>query len=45
MKVTVSEEYKQVIEQLINIAGIIIEIVGNWIWVTGNTYPVRKQLE
>lgn len=39
-----SEEYRQVIEAIILIEGILIEIVGNWIWVTGNTYPVRAKL-
>jgi len=40
-----SEEYRKVIEQIINLAGIVIELVGNWIWVTGNTFPVRKELK
>lgn len=38
------EGYRQVIEQIIVIPGIIIEIVGTWIWVTGATFPVRAQL-
>ncbi len=40
-----SEEYRQVIEQIINLPGITIEIVGAWIWVTGSTYPIRKELK
>ena len=40
-----SEEYRAVIEQLMPLTGILIEVVGNWIWVTGNTYPVRKELK
>jgi hypothetical protein len=40
-----SEEYRQVIEQIIPLQSIKIEIVGNWIWVTGNTYPVKQQLK
>ena len=43
--IRLSEEYRAVIEKLIGITGIIIEVVANWIWVTGNTYPVRKQLK
>lgn len=39
-----SEEYRQVIEQIIHLPGIVIELVGNWIWVTGNTKPVRETL-
>jgi hypothetical protein len=44
-QIRLSEEYRQVIEQIINLPDIAIEVVGNWIWVTGNTYPVRKQLK
>lgn len=40
-----SEEYRAVIEKLMPLAGIVIEVVGNWIWVTGSTYPVRKELK
>lgn len=39
-----SEQYRSVIEQIINLPGIIIELVGGWIWVTGLTYPVKKEL-
>lgn len=44
-QIRLSEEYRKVIEQIINLSGVIIEIVGHWIWVTGNTYPVRTQLK
>lgn len=44
-QIRLSEEYRQVIEKIIAIPNITIEVVGNWIWVTGNTYPVRKDLK
>lgn len=44
-EIKLSEEYRKVIEQIINLPGIIVEIVGLWIWVTGNTYPVRAALK
>ncbi len=44
-QIRLSEEYRKVIEQIINLAGIVIEVVGHWIWVTGATFPVRKQLK
>lgn len=44
-QINLSEEYRKVIEQIINLAGVLIEVVGNWIWVTGNTFPVKKQLK
>ncbi len=44
-QIRMSEEYRAVIELLIALPGIIIEVVGNWIWVTGETKPVRQQLK
>ena len=43
--IRLSEEYRAVIEKLMPLAGILIEVVGDWIWVTGLTYPVRKELK
>ncbi|MDR2272032.1 MAG: J domain-containing protein [Sphingobacterium sp.] len=40
-----SEEYRKIIEQIIHLPGITIELVGLWIWVTGNTKPVSKELK
>lgn len=38
------EDFREVIEKIIML-NIKIEICGSWIWVTGNTYPVRGQLK
>ncbi|MBN8880476.1 MAG: J domain-containing protein [Sphingobacteriales bacterium] len=43
-EIRLSEEYRKVIEQIIHLPGILIELVGNWIWVTGNTKPVKETL-
>lgn len=40
-----SEAYRAAIEQIIHLESITIELVGYWIWVTGNTYPVRQALK
>lgn len=40
-----SEEYRKVIEQIAHLDGIVIELVGLWIWVTGQTYPLRTELK
>jgi curved DNA-binding protein CbpA len=40
-----SEAYRRAIEQIIHLDGIIIEVVGYWLWVTGNTYPVKTSLK
>lgn len=39
-----SEEYRKIIEQIIHLPGIVIELVGLWIWITGETKPVSKEL-
>ncbi|HMF70426.1 MAG TPA: hypothetical protein VK616_03070 [Flavitalea sp.] len=44
-EIKLSEEYRQVIEKIIHLPGIIIEVVGKWIWVTGNTRPVKDALK
>ncbi|HZH97186.1 MAG TPA: hypothetical protein VEY06_14940, partial [Flavisolibacter sp.] len=33
------------IEKIIYLPGIVIEVVGNWIWVTGNTRPLKEVLK
>lgn len=40
-----SEEYRQVIEKIIHLPSITVELVGLWIWVTGETRPVREELK
>lgn len=44
-KMRFSEEYRQVIEKIIHLPNIIIELVGLWIWVTGDTRPVKTDLQ
>lgn len=39
------EVYKTIIDKLITFPSIEIEIIGNWVWVSGNTYPIRKVLK
>ncbi|MNJ95323.1 DnaJ domain protein [compost metagenome] len=39
-----SDEYRRVLEMIISLPDIQIELVGFWIWVTGNTKPVKDQL-
>ncbi len=33
------------LEKIINFDGIEIEIIGAWLWISGNTYSHRKQLK
>lgn len=40
-----SEAYRQAIEAIIHLEGLQVELVGNWIWVTGNTRIHREGLK
>ena len=39
------DEFKEIIEKLITLDGIVIEICGSWLWITGNTYIHREILK
>ena len=41
----VSEEIIQRLDKIIVLQGIDIELIGSWIWVTGNTFAVRETLK
>lgn len=36
------KEYKDIINKLMKFDGLIIEVIGTWIWISGNTYPARN---
>jgi len=40
-----AEQYRQALEKISGLEGLAIELVGAWIWVTGNTYPHRAILK
>lgn len=44
-EIKLSEEYRKAIAKVIHLDGIVVEVVGYWIWITGNTYPVRATLK
>lgn len=39
------DEFKNIINALINIKGIIIELCGSWLWITGNTKEHKEVLK
>ncbi len=39
------EEFKNIINKIVTIEGINIDIIGSWVWVTGNTYSCRDLLK
>lgn len=40
-----TSQFKDIIEQLIKFDNIVIDIVGCFIWISGNTYPVKEELK
>lgn len=40
-----AEEFMDLINRLSKIHGIEIEVCGSWVWVTGNTKPVKEALK
>jgi hypothetical protein len=38
-------DFKEIIEKLIKIPEIEVELCGSWLWITGNTKPVKEQLK
>lgn len=41
----VSEELQAKINEVIHLENVIIEVIGNWIWISGGSYPLRNQLK
>ena len=39
-----AEDFITIIENLRTLTGIEVEQCGSWLWISGNTYPVRKEL-
>lgn len=40
-----AEEFMDIINKVIHFTGCTIEIIGSWVWVSGNTYPYREALK
>jgi hypothetical protein len=38
-------KYPEIINKVIGLEGILIELMGNWIWISGNTYAHRQNLK
>lgn len=39
------EKLRDILNKVIHFSDITIEIIGNWIWISGSTYPYRKELK
>jgi len=42
---TEDKELREALNKIIFMAGIEIEIIGSWIWVSGNTFPIKDALK
>jgi len=36
---------REIVDNLINIDGLNVELIGKWLWISGNTYPVKTILK
>lgn len=41
----ITEDFANIVSVLINLDGILIEIVGSWMWVTGDTFPHKDAIK
>jgi hypothetical protein len=44
-EIVIDKAIRDIIDAIINIDGLDIEVVGKWLWVGGDTYPVRTTLK
>ena len=44
-EMNLSQKYREVLERIIHLSGIDIELCGHWIWVSGDTKPVKEELK
>jgi hypothetical protein len=44
-EIVIDEALRAAINAIITLEGINIELIGKWIWVSGNTFPVYKQIK
>lgn len=40
-----AQEYASIINAVIHMDGVIIEIIGSWVWLEGNTYIYKDQIK
>lgn len=44
-EIVLDDAMRAVVDSIISIPDISIELSGKWLWITGNTYPYRKELK
>ena len=43
--INTNDNFKDIINELIKYNELTIEIIGSWLWVSGNTYPLRDMIK
>ena len=43
--IELDKQYMDIINELIKFDGLIIEVVGSWIWLSGNTYQAKETIK
>lgn len=41
----ISEELRDMVNKVINLEGVVVEIIGSWIWLTGNTKAHKEEIK
>jgi len=44
-EIVIDQAIRDIINSLINIEGLNVEVIGKWLWISGDTYPVRTTLK
>jgi hypothetical protein len=44
-EIVIDKEIRSIIDNLITLNGITIEVIGKWLWIGGNTYPLKTILK
>ena len=43
--INTNDNFKDIINELIKYNELTIEIIGSWLWISGNTYPLRDMIK
>jgi hypothetical protein len=44
-EIVIDKEIRNIIDNLITLENITVEVIGKWLWIGGNTYPLRTTLK
>jgi len=44
-EIELDENLRQAVDAIIGIPSLNVELIGKWIWVSGNTYPIKNELK